>query len=66
MGEVDRDVVDRALLGGPFASEPDVALPQIGDTGQDRLRNASALIVGLGGLGSVASLYLANAGIGKP
>ncbi|MCL4792397.1 MAG: HesA/MoeB/ThiF family protein [Gammaproteobacteria bacterium] len=41
-----------------------LALPQFGAGGQERLRRSSALIVGLGGLGSVASLYLANSGIG--
>jgi molybdopterin/thiamine biosynthesis adenylyltransferase len=41
-----------------------IALPRFGIEGQERLRQSSALIVGLGGLGSVASLYLANAGIG--
>ncbi len=33
--------------------------------GQERLKNASILIVGLGGLGTIASLYLASAGVGK-
>ncbi len=42
-----------------------IALPQFGTQGQERLAQSSALIVGLGGLGSVASLYLANAGIGR-
>lgn len=42
-----------------------IALPQFGAQGQERLAQSSALIVGLGGLGSVASLYLANAGIGQ-
>ena len=42
-----------------------IALPQFGVQGQERLAQSSALIVGLGGLGAVASLYLANAGIGK-
>ncbi|MDF7666250.1 molybdopterin-synthase adenylyltransferase MoeB, partial [Orbaceae bacterium ESL0727] len=32
---------------------------------QERLKNSSALIIGLGGLGCSASLYLASAGIGK-
>ncbi len=41
-----------------------VALPQVGAEGQRRLEQSSVLVVGLGGLGSVASLYLANAGTG--
>jgi molybdopterin/thiamine biosynthesis adenylyltransferase len=42
-----------------------IALPRFGTQGQQRLAQSSALIIGLGGLGSVASLYLANAGIGR-
>lgn len=42
-----------------------ILLPQIGISGQQKLRAASVLIIGTGGLGSPVSLYLAAAGIGK-
>jgi adenylyltransferase/sulfurtransferase len=42
-----------------------ISLPQVGLTGQKKLKNASVLVVGAGGLGSPCLLYLAAAGFGK-
>ena len=41
-----------------------IILPEFGEEGQAKLKAAKVLVVGLGGLGSVASLYLTAAGFG--
>ncbi len=42
-----------------------ILLPQVGIEGQERLLNAKVLIIGLGGLGAPAAMYLAAAGVGE-
>jgi len=41
-----------------------ILLPEIGGAGQARIRKAKVLVIGAGGLGSPAILYLAAAGVG--
>ena len=42
-----------------------IKLSQIGREGQHKITRSTALIIGMGGLGSPAAMYLAAAGIGK-
>ncbi len=42
-----------------------ILLDEIGIEGQQRLLASSALVIGAGGLGSAAAMYLASAGVGR-
>ena len=42
-----------------------LVLPELGPKGQEKLKGSSVLVVGAGGLGIPASVYLAAAGVGR-
>jgi sulfur-carrier protein adenylyltransferase/sulfurtransferase len=42
-----------------------LVLPEVGPEGQQKLKQSSVLVIGLGGLGVPASVYLASAGVGR-
>ena len=42
-----------------------LALPQVGADGQRRIREASVLLIGVGGIGCPAAAYLASSGVGQ-
>ena len=51
--------------GGESRYARHLVLPEVGPEGQLALQEASVLVIGAGGLGSPALLYLAAAGIGR-
>lgn len=42
-----------------------IIMPEVGVDGQEKLKNASILLIGCGGLGSPLAMYLAAAGVGR-
>lgn len=56
-GSLDTDFAER------YARQ--LQLPQVGEAGQRKLNQASVMLLGAGGLGAPAALYLAAAGVGR-
>ncbi|MCG6920011.1 MAG: molybdopterin-synthase adenylyltransferase MoeB [Acidobacteria bacterium] len=68
----DEVTIVPAIAGGTDLSNEEIArysrhliMPEVTIEGQRRLKEGSALLVGAGGLGSPAALYLAAAGVGR-
>ena len=65
------DVKREALNASPLSEEEreiyrwQMWIPDLGEAGQKKLRNASALVTRVGGVGGTAALYLAAAGVGR-
>lgn len=58
------DVLNHKQFAKDFYSRQ-VILKELGQKGQSRLSGSKVAVVGVGGLGTVSSLYLALAGVGK-
>ncbi len=62
-----------SIAGGAAALNTDelarysrhIVMPEVGQEGQQRLKDGSALLIGAGGLGSPLALYLTAAGVGR-
>lgn len=52
-------------MSGNSRYTPQMRLPEIGIEGQKRLTESKVLVIGCGALGSLLSMYLAGAGVGK-
>ena len=71
MSASDLSLLEPPAHGGPLSPAElqryhrHLILPEVGVEGQARLKGGSVLLVGAGGLGSPAALYLAAAGVGR-
>lgn len=70
MSDSDSLAVDSLAAGSLTADERSryarhLSLPDVGPEGQVKLKSASVLVIGTGGLGSPVAMYLAAAGVGR-
>jgi len=62
---VQTDALPELTTGELVRYDRHLLLPQVGVEGQRKLKAASVLLIGAGGLGSPLALYLAAAGVGR-
>ena len=67
-----RELIDPAALADVSLSHEEIKrysrhliMPEVGMSGQKRLKAAAVLLIGAGGLGSPLAMYLAAAGVGR-
>lgn len=72
VSDADKLTIVPAIAGGADLSNEEISrysrhliMPEVTIEGQKRLKESSVLLIGAGGLGSPASLYLAAAGVGR-
>jgi len=57
-------MVNRSVFKPDEFYSRQTVLPELGREGQEKLRRSKAAVIGLGGLGTISTLYLALAGVG--